>query len=197
MQISAIGVPTKTKLVSTVKGFSLIELLVALFVIVLMTSLVSLNLSSGADDRLLRDQLEALADGATYALDEAQFTGSDFGLLFVRSLDERGNERVTAKWRQRLPAGWREPESSPDVFLPIVFTEAADPQLLLDDVDANIFDGSSSDQQSGVAPQWLFTSSGETQAGELAVWSESKQSQLQLRWDALGRFEWPGDSFED
>ena len=195
MRILVIGAPARTKAVGATRGFSLIELLVALFVIVLMTSLVSLNLGSGAQERLLRDQLEALADGVSYALDEAQFTGSDFGLLFVRS-SELGNEVISAHWRQRLPAGWREPESSPDVLLPIHFDEAADPQLRLDDVDVAMINGSRANDLFGAAPQWLFTTSGETQAGEIAVWSESKQSQLLLRWDALGRFEWPAEADE-
>ena len=62
-------------------GFSLLELLVALFVVVLVTSLVSLNIGSGGRDIELEAQVRELADNAAYALDEAQLLGVDYGLL--------------------------------------------------------------------------------------------------------------------
>ena len=54
------------------RGFSLLELLVTLFVIVLVTSLVTLNVTSGGGDIRLESSLRDLADGAAYARDEAE-----------------------------------------------------------------------------------------------------------------------------
>ena len=63
------------------QGFSLLELLVALIVVVLVTTMVNLTVSSGGQDVRLEAQVRNLADVASYALDEAQMTGVDYGLL--------------------------------------------------------------------------------------------------------------------
>ena len=65
----------------SVSGFSLLEMLLVLFVVVVLTSLVSLNVGSGADTRLREQAALSIRDGVVFALDEAQFTGRDFGLL--------------------------------------------------------------------------------------------------------------------
>ena len=52
-------------------GFSLIELLVALIIIVLITSMVSLAVTSGGQGIRLEATVRGLADVATFALDEA------------------------------------------------------------------------------------------------------------------------------
>ena len=90
------------------RGFSLLELLVALFVVIMVTSLVSLNVSPGGGDLRLETQLRNLVGVAGYALDEAEFLGRDFGLL-LQELDEGGERVYSYEWRERLPAGWREP----------------------------------------------------------------------------------------
>ncbi|MDP5071012.1 MAG: prepilin-type N-terminal cleavage/methylation domain-containing protein, partial [Congregibacter sp.] len=102
-------------------GFSLIEMLVVLFVVVLMTSLVTLNVNSGANDRVVQEQLETLTAVAAYALDEAQFSGSDFGALFATSMNERGEPTLSVHWRQRLPQGWRAPAQSREIFSSLEF----------------------------------------------------------------------------
>lgn len=178
------------------RGFSLIEMLVVLFVVVLMTSLVSLNVTSGSGDRELRGQVETLAAVASYALDEAQFSGSDFGVLFVNSANARGELTMTAHWRQRLPQGWREPQRSRDIFKPIQFSAETRLQLSLDGVEVLALDVDAADPRAGVVPQWLLVASGETQSGELLIRSRDTDDMLwRLRWDPLARFEqFRGDS---
>ena len=56
-------------------GFSLLELLVALFVVVIITSLVTLSVNSGGEDIELDATVKSLADVSSYALDEAQLRG--------------------------------------------------------------------------------------------------------------------------
>jgi type II secretion system protein H len=178
------------------RGFSLIEMLVVLFVVVLMTSLVSLNVTSGSDERELQGQVEALAAIASYALDEAQFSGSDFGVLFARSVNARGEQTVTAHWRQRLLQGWREPQRSRDIFEPIQFPADTRVQLVLDDVEVLAAEADASDPRAGVVPQWLLVSSGETQPGELLIRRRDSDTLLwRLSWDPLARFQqFRGDS---
>jgi len=172
------------------RGFSLIEMLVVLFVIVLMTSLVTLNVNSGAADRLVQERLETLVAVAGYALDEAQFSGSDFGVLFTNSVNERGEPTVTAHWRQRLSQGWREPQESAEVFASLEFPASARIQILLDDAELLPAAIDAANPSTGVTPQWLMLSSGETQTGELQIRNRDDDALLwRLTWDALGRFE--------
>ena len=179
----------------TAQGFSLVEMLVVLFVVVLLTGLVSLSVDSGAGDRIVRERVEALAAVATYALDEAQFVGSDFGLLFTRGLNAAGDDVTRADWRQRLPAGWRAPPAQGEVFAPIEFPGEVELDLVLDGAQVVLDDAAAAAAQRGRAPQWLLLSSGETQAGELSL-RERRSGELlwRLDWDALARFDSrPGD----
>lgn len=172
------------------RGFSLIEMLVVLFVIVLMTSLVTLNVNFGSSDRLVQERLETLIAVAGFALDEAQFSGSDFGVLFVNSVNERGKSTVTAHWRQRLIQGWREPQQSSEIFDSLVFPASVRLQIMLDDVELVFAANDAVDPLAGVLPQWLMFSSGETQTGELLIRDRDDDVLLwRLSWDALGRFE--------
>ena len=174
----------------TAQGFSLVEMLVVLFVVVLLTGLVSLSVDSGAGDRILRERVEALVAVATYALDEAQFVGSDFGLLFTRGLNAAGEDVTRAHWRQRLPAGWRAPPAQGEVFAPIEFPGEVELDLVLDGAQVVLDDAAAAAAQRGRAPQWLLLSSGETQAGELSL-RERRSGELlwRLDWDALARFD--------
>jgi len=189
----AIGKKTKAELMAVGGrrgGFSLIEMLVVLFVIVLMTSLVTLNVNSGASDRVVQERLETLIAIAGYALDEAQFTGSDFGVLFVNTVNDRGEATMTAHWRQRLAQGWRLPQQSPEIFVAQEFPEDVRLRLMLDDVEVVPLSEDAASPLSGVTPQWLILASGETQAGELVIRRVEDDSMLwRLQWDPLGRFE--------
>jgi general secretion pathway protein H len=171
-------------------GFSLVEMLVVLLVIVLMTSLVTLNLDSGAGERELRERVESLIAVAGYAVDEAQFSGSDFGALFVAAADERGEPVIEVHWRQRLPVGWRAPLESAEIFRPLRFPASTRVQLLIEGDEVVPAGAAAADPASGVTPQWLLVASGETQPGELIL-RRSRQTTVNWRvsWDALARFE--------
>lgn len=172
------------------RGFSLIEMLVVLLVIVLMTTLVTLNLDSGVGERELRERVETMIAVAGYAVDEAQFSGSDFGALFVATTDDRGEPTVTLYWRQRLAEGWRAPRESEDVFRPLQFPPSARLQLLIEGDEVLLADAAAADPRSGIAPQWLLVASGETQPGELIVRNREDDSVAwRVSWDALARFD--------
>lgn len=166
------------------RGFSLIEMLITLLVIVLFTSLVTLNLGSGAGERE-RDQLAmALRDGVQYALDEAQFAGRDFGLLLQR--DEGVDPAYFLRWRERQPQGWRPPAQGTDVFVDLRL--AGELTLTLDGLLISPADSGAGEALAGTAPQWQFLASGETQTGEL-LWRDdvSGEALWRMEWDALGR----------
>ncbi len=167
-------------------GFSLLELLVTLIVIVLITALVTLNIGSGGRDMRLEGQLRDLAGSAAYALDEAQMLGVDYGLLFYRE-SVAGEPVYAYSWRERRPEGWRQPASGKEIFadgqLP------GDVELSLELLGAPLED-LSGDETDGVAPQVIFYASGEVAEGAMDVRRRGSGELLwRLQWDLLGRFE--------
>lgn len=174
------------------RGFSLLELLVTLFVIVLVTSLVSLNVGSGGADLELESTVNELANTANYALDEAQFTGGDFGLLLSMESGEKGPV-YRYRWLERGPVFWQAPDSGKDIFTAGEFPEGLELQLVLDEDlqdEAVLFD-----LPEHPAPQITFYASGETMPGTLSLLStESGEVLWTLAWDLLGNFRaYPGN----
>ena len=168
------------------RGFSLLELLVVMFVVVIITSMVSLAVNSGGQDLRLESDVRNLADVARYAMDEAELSGDDFGLLLQRnaSSDDQG---YIYSWRQRRPEGWRLPELSRDVFQDTELPAEVELELELDDVPVPDF--ATTDEAIDATPQVIFYASGETTPGALQ-WRDREEGNLlwRLEWDMLGRF---------
>ncbi|TGD74025.1 prepilin-type N-terminal cleavage/methylation domain-containing protein [Mangrovimicrobium sediminis] len=168
------------------RGFSLLEMLVALLVIVLATSLVSLNISSGNEEKRLEMQVREIAESASYALDEAQFTGMDYGLLLRLDL-VRGEPHYTWEWRERGPTDWREPQSGKGVFDSGDLVPQVELQLELEEViqPQDVF----SENLENPPPQLIFYASGETPPGALEFRDERDGALLwRIEWDLLGDF---------
>ena len=168
------------------QGFSLLELLVTLFVIVLVTSLVTLNVGSGDSDLKLQSAVEGLANTGNYALDEAQFSGADFGLLLTL---EPGSDGPVYhyRWLERGPSFWAEPSSGKAVFSPGQLPQGLELELLLDDVVLE--EASFVDLPERPAPQITLYASGETTPGSLTLLSADTGDVLwRLDWNLLGNF---------
>ena len=168
-------------------GFSLLELLVTLFVVVLITSMVTLNMTSGGYDIRLEAKVRNLADVASYALDEAQMLGRDYGLL-LQQLDVDGKVVYSYSWRERFPEGWRQPDSGKDVFAEQQLPPEV--ELLLELEDVPVAEISLGGGEEEAAPQVVLYASGETTAGAIEVRRRENSELLwRVEWDLLGRFE--------
>ena len=168
-------------------GFSLLELLVTLFVVVLITSLVTLNMTSGGYDIRLEAKVRNLADVASYALDEAQMLGQDYGLL-LQQLDVDGKVVYSYGWRERLPEGWRQPDGGKDIFAEQHLPPEV--ELLLELEDVPVAEISLGGGEEEAAPQVVLYASGETTAGAIEVRRRENSELLwRVEWDLLGRFE--------
>ncbi|NCF18736.1 MAG: prepilin-type N-terminal cleavage/methylation domain-containing protein [Haliea sp.] len=168
-------------------GFSLLELLVTLIVVVLITSLVSLNVGSGGREIRLEAQLRDIASVAAYALDEAQMLGLDYGLLLHQEYAE-GSLLYGYSWRERRPEGWREPGSGKDIFAPGMLPDDVELELELEGVPVAELSLEGGDEQA--APQVVLYASGETSAGAIDVrHRQSGELLWRLEWDLLGRFQ--------
>ena len=110
------GQPISAAVLVRQRGFSLLELLVVLMVVVLMTSLVNLSVNSGGQDIKLESQVRGLADVASYALDEAQISGVDYG-LFLQEQQQAGEAIYSLQWLQRQIDGWEEPGNGGEMFV--------------------------------------------------------------------------------
>ncbi|MDP4918409.1 MAG: GspH/FimT family pseudopilin [Haliea sp.] len=166
-------------------GFSLVELLVVLFVIVLMTSLATLNVGDGGQQQEIESQARELRNVAEFALEEAQMAGRDMGL--VLAVDPRGEAtRYVYEWRELRPEGWRSPVLARDVLAPRTLAAGVELALLLDDVSAVEF--LPAPIAADAAPQVIFYASGEMSPGALE-WRDTGTSELlwRLEWDLLGR----------
>ena len=181
-------------------GFSLVELLVVLLLIVMVAGMVSLNVSSGGQETRLAAQVRNLAETAEYALDEAQFTGRDHGLL-LEQVDEGGEWVYAYTWHQRAIDGWDPPAGEPEVFA----EQRLPPEISLElEIENSPFSEVGLDEEEeSRGPQVVFYASGETTVGAINVRRREDGELLwRIEWDLLGRFELmpggvPGDERED
>lgn len=174
--------------VSRQHGFSLLELLVALTVIVLVTSLVSFSFNSGGQDIRLEAAVRNLADVASYALDEAQMTGVDYGLM-LEELPENGEIIYSYSWLERTLDGWGSPVSGKELFAQQRLPPGIALELELEDaplVELSL----DADEEERINPQVVFYASGEATVGAINV-RRTDDSELlwRVEWDLLGRFD--------
>jgi len=184
------GAPVSASASRRQHGFSLLELLVALVVIVLVTSLASLTINSGGQDILLETEVRNLADVGSYALDEAQMTGVDYGLLLEEE-QAAGETSYSYRWLERHIDGWRGPVSGKDVFARQQLPPGIALELELEDAPVvELSLDEKKKKEEGIAPQVVFYASGETTVGAINVRQLDNGELLwRLEWDLLGRFE--------
>jgi general secretion pathway protein H len=182
-------------------GFSLLELLVALFVVVIITSLVTLTVNSGSQDIELDARVRSLSDISNYALDEAQMRSLDMGLLIER-VDEGDGIAYSYSWRERTPQGWRRPIIDADIFDSQQFPVGLELLLEVEGLQLDVLSADDraleelsdglSDTQNGVTeelrPQIIFYSSGEATVSSIQLREEKTGDLLwRVEWDLLGR----------
>lgn len=190
LRIRAVAEPVKAAFVAVParqRGFSLLELLVALIVVVLITSMVNLTVSSGGQDVRLESTVRNLADIASYALDEAQMSGQDYGLLLQEEFED-GEPLYAYSWRERRLEGWSLPRAGQEVFE----TQRLPPGIILELEleDSPVTGLSLEDEEETLSPQVVFYASGETTVGAIDVRERDSGDLLwRIEWDLLGRFE--------
>jgi general secretion pathway protein H len=171
------------------RGFSLLELLVALMVVVLVTTLVNLSVSSGGQDIQLQSQVFNLADVASYA----QMSGVDYGLLVQEEEQAAGETVYSYHWLQRQLEGWAEPAEGEEMFAPQQLPPGIALELELEDtpvMDVALDDEDYEEDEERITPQVVFYASGETTVGAINVRKVDNGELLwRIQWDLLGRFE--------
>jgi len=167
------------------RGFSFIELLVAVFIIVLLTGVVTLGVGRGGADLRLEDEVSYVANLLMFASTEAGLSASDHG-LFLGLTVEDGADRYQGIWLQRFDQGWASPRVNAEIFGPLWFEEGSELRLTLDgqpDIDIQEYD-----PELNPTPQIVAWAGGEMTPGALE-WLDQKTGELlfRLEWDLLGR----------
>jgi general secretion pathway protein H len=172
------------------RGFSLLEIMVALIIIVLVTTLVNLSVSSGGEDIALQAAAYEITDVAAYALDEAQMTGVDYALLLEEETQD-GEVIYRYRWLERKLDGWGDPASGKDVFRhgrlpPGIALELELEDAPLVELSLEEDDGKKDDK---LNPQVVFYASGEATPGALNIRRIDGDDVLwRIEWDLLGNF---------
>ena len=167
------------------RGFSFIELLVAIFVIVLLTGVISLNVGRGGAELQLDGEVRYLANLLSFFGAEAGLSAADHGLLITEDPNVR-DTRYQGIWLRRFDQGWASPRARTDVFLPFDFMAGTELLLNLEgqpSVEIPIYDPTLN-----AAPQIVMLAGGEMTPGSIE-WLDVQTGELlyRLEWDLLGR----------
>ncbi len=167
-------------------GFSLIELLIAVFVIVLLTSVVSLNVGRGGSSIALKEDAKHLLALMNYMQSEAEMAGVDHGLYLEQKLGD-GILKTTGYWLRRYDQGWAEPRGSSELLAPFVFHDNTVLWLTLED-NPNIEIGER-DPELRPSPQVVFFASGEVTEGHLDwMTQDTRELLFSIHWGFFGDF---------
>jgi len=166
-------------------GFSLIEMLAVVFVVVMLTSLVSLNVGSGGSDISRDNQVRQVASLLSYALTEAEMSGADYGLL-IYATDGFDDVALKGQWLRRFDQGWSAPVQLNTALETLEFEDDIELELRLDEQPA--VDFLPLEPDTNPPPQIMLFAGGEMTPGELD-WIDQRSGELlyRLRWDLLGR----------
>lgn len=173
-----------------VGGFSLLELLIALFIVGLIVSVAGLSVSSGSRPYEVEAALNEFMDIAAYALDEAQLRGVDMGLHLEQESDEQGiNWRY--QWLERYELNrWRLARFDADAFGAKLLPVNLDVVLEVEQGAVELEEELDEDEDEPLRPQAMFYSSGETTPA-IMTWldPETREVLWELEWDLVGRMD--------
>jgi general secretion pathway protein H len=187
--VATTGRPVPVAVLRRQRGFSLLELLVALIVVVLFTSLANLTINSGGQDIQLQSTVYNLADVAGYALDEAQMTGVDYGLL-LREDQDTGETIYSYQWLERGLDGWGAPISGKELFAEQRLPPGIALELELEDAPFVELSPDDDGEAEIISPQVVFYASGEATVGTINVFQvEDGELLWRIEWDLFGRFD--------
>jgi general secretion pathway protein H len=173
----------------SLRGFSLIELLVVLLVIGLAVTMVSVNVAVDKSAYSLRQQGKDFANETTMLLQEAVLMRRQWGVdLFSETVD--GKERVAYRWLLLTETGWRQHtpqglEQQREFAADIVElkVEGAERSIGLLELEPE-----KEDEKSELKPDLLLLSSGEASPFELSLnYQDSGFQAVVIKGDQLGR----------
>lgn len=175
------------------RGFTLIEILVAVTIIGIVMSIAVLSLSLVGDDREVRKEGRRLMSLLEVAQNDAMLQGREFGIEFTTNAyrfveyDAESNQWADPLYDESLRL-WQLPED----YVISLFIE--DKKILLDPepkvIDYNQIPGLQREQY---APHLLIFSSGDATPFELHLTRQLDNISIAIQGDLLGKFEFVPD----
>ena len=173
---------------SVQQGFSLIELLVALLVVVLLTSLVSLGVGGGGYGQKVNDEARFFVNSMALVQTEAELSGADHGMLLSLDLSE---DHYSGEWLRRYDQGWSEPRGFDTEVQRFTFLPEVRVDLTLEGQAPIDFEADAKEMRPEELrrPQLVLFAGGEVTPGALD-WVDRQTNELLYRveWDLFGRF---------
>ncbi|MEE4659344.1 MAG: prepilin-type N-terminal cleavage/methylation domain-containing protein [Halieaceae bacterium] len=178
-------------------GFTLLELLLVLLVIGMIATLAAVNMGSGGRGIEVDTAARRFADIAEYAMDEAQLSGTDLGVL-IEQVPERDSVVFSYRWLQRAGNVWQPAPFDQDAFGEQRLPAGVDVVLEIENEVAEFerarrqraADEAEQGEILPAPPQVVFYASGEAIPG-IMRWLDAATGELlwELEWDLLGRVE--------
>lgn len=171
------------------RGFSLIEILVAILIIAIMMSAVMLSFNTTRGEDEVRDEARRFMALMQLARDDAIMQGRDFGLDFAES----GYRFVefdpfSSQWAEALNDNYLQYWTLPEG---IIFELYLEDQRVLLDQELEIIDYSDTAEQPDetYAPHLLIFSSGDATPFELHILNDEIELRVGIQGDLLGNME--------
>lgn len=172
------------------RGFTLIEILVAIVIIGIVMSVAVMSLSLAGDDREIRREARRMMSLIQLAQDDAMMQGREFGLeVMTGSYRFVEYDPATAQWAEPLFDDSLRYWSLPEEIEISLFLE--DQRVQLDeDPDPIDYETEAGTQREEYAPHLLIFSSGDATPFELHLGSPRRDDlRVAIRGDLLGNLE--------
>lgn len=175
------------------RGFTLIEILVAVVIIGIVMSVAVLSLTLAGDDRALREEARRFMALIELARDDAAMQGREFGVELMRqSYRFVEYDPLTNQWAETLDDDYLRYRALPEG---IEFELYLEDQRVELEFDAQVIDY---EERPGLvtqdyAPHLLVFSSGDATAFELHLVRALDDVRVGIQGDLLGNFEFMSD----
>lgn len=171
------------------RGFTLIEILVAVLIIAIMMAAAMLSFSTSSGDEEIRDEARRLMALIQLAQDDAIMQGRDFGLDFALG-EYRFVEYdpYSGQWAETLNDNYLQYWTLPEG---LEFELYLEDQRVLLDPRLDVIDNSNAADRADetYAPHLLIFSSGDSTPFELHILNNDFELRVGIRGDLLGNLE--------
>ncbi len=175
------------------RGFTLIEILVAILIIAIMMSAVMLSFNQSSGDDEIRDEARRFMALMQLAQDDAIMQGRDFGLDFaVSGYRFVEFDPYTSQWAEALNDNYLQYWTLPEGIEFELYLE--DQRVLLDpQLEIIDYDNASQQPDETYAPHLLIFSSGDSTPFELHILNNEIELRVGIQGDLLGNMELMSD----
>jgi prepilin-type N-terminal cleavage/methylation domain-containing protein len=173
------------------KGFSLLEVMVTMFVVALMVTMVGINIGNFDIESQLQDYGEDLQEQLRFGSDEALFSGEHLGLV-PQEIQGASQSRWQLAWHRWRDGAWQPVEDLPAIEPP-EFVELA---IEIDDEPVDLWQWLDFEEP---LPVIIFYGGGEALAGTIILSltaeagsrvQEFERRHVHMEINEIGRLRW-------